>query len=377
MSLWRVVAVVIGLIAVAGTTVSVVTTLIVPRASTAGLSRMVSLLCRGVFLTIARPLRAYTAKDRVLALLAPVSLLLLLLVWLGAYHLSWTLVLWGVSHSSVTTALREAGSSLLTLGFASTESAPATVVDLATAATGLIVVALQVAYLPVLYGAFTARESLVTMLQSRAGSPAWGPEIIARHTLVGTLDNLPRFFDEWEVWAAQLAESHTNYPVLIGFRSPHHLRSWIIALLAVMDAAALHLALSPSTAPSECRLCLRMGFTALRDIADVARIPYDPDPTPEDGIQLGYREYLDGVERLLESGYVAERTPEEGWLHFQGWRVNYEPIAYALAELVVAPPAPWSGARRRLAGVVVEPIRPIDRRPGGDVRRSPIPRLPT
>ena len=45
-------------------------------------------------------------------------------------------------------------------------------------ATGLIVVALQIAYLPSLYAAFNRREVLTTMLTSRAGEPAWGPEIL-------------------------------------------------------------------------------------------------------------------------------------------------------------------------------------------------------
>ncbi len=126
---------------------------------------------------------------------------------------------------------------MLTLGFASQPDWGPTAVMFIAATTGLIVVALQVAYLPTLYGAFNRRESLVTLLQSRAGAPAWGPELLTRHVIVGLVDNLGQLYLDWEEWAADVAESHTNYPVLVWFRSPHPLRSWVIARLAVQVGA--------------------------------------------------------------------------------------------------------------------------------------------
>jgi hypothetical protein len=258
--------------------------------------------------------------------------------------------------------MRQSGSSLLTLGFATTDTGPVTVVSLAAAVSGLIVVALQVGYLPALYSAFNRRETLVTRLQSRAGEPAWGPEILARHQIVATVDNLPSLYDDWETWAADVAESHSNYRVLVWFRSPHPLRSWIVALLAVLDSAALYLATCPSTAPSEARLTLRMGFTALRDIGTALGIPFDPDPRPDSPISLTKREYLEGIDRMLAAGFVMERSAEEAWPDFKGWRVNYEALAYAVADRVDAVPAPWSGPRRGvLAPMAV--LRPKNRVP--------------
>ena len=105
------------------------------------------------------------------------------------------------------------------------------------------------------------------MLTSRAGEPAWGPEILIRHQLVGITDALPDFYASWEQWAAEVSESHVSYPVLLLFRSPDPWSSWVISLLSVMDAAAMHLALQPETAPSQARMCLRMGYVALRRIS--------------------------------------------------------------------------------------------------------------
>lgn len=74
------------------------------------------------------------------------------------------------------------------------------------------------------------------LLEGRAGAPACGPEILARHQMTGLTGALPAFYERWEEWAADVAESHTNYPVLIHFCSPHPLRSWVVGLLAVRGA---------------------------------------------------------------------------------------------------------------------------------------------
>lgn len=69
-------------------------------------------------------------------------------------------------------------------------------------------------------------------------------------TGVSTLDTLPDLYARWERWAADVTESHTAYLPLAWFRSPRPLSSWVTALLAVLDSAALFLALSPSSAPA-------------------------------------------------------------------------------------------------------------------------------
>jgi hypothetical protein len=140
------------------------------------------------------------------------------------------------------------------------------------------------------------------------------------------------------------------------------MRSWVVALLAVLDSAALYNALAPERVPSEARLCLRMGFTCLRDIAKVLGLEFNSDPLPTDPIQLTFDEFSLAVQRLEEVGFPKERTAEEAWAHFKGWRVNYESIAYALADRTVAVPAPWSGPRTHVPGRY-DPVRPTDRRP--------------
>ena len=142
----------------------------------------------------------------------------------------------------------------------------------------------------------------------------------------------------------------------------------------------MHLALCPTTAPSQARLCLRMGFSALRRIGASLHWQFDSDPLPDAPLELTYEEFSAAVDLLVEKSFPIERDAEEAWPHFRGWRVNYEGLAYRLADRVVAPPAPWSGSRRHLPGAIVAPRRPAHRSPGGKIlpeeRLYPRPGLP-
>jgi hypothetical protein len=354
----------LGLVLVGATYVSVVATIVLPKGARSIIAYAVWRATRGAFMAAADRVRSYEAKDRLLALLGPVSLLALLVVWLLLALAGYALLFWPLAGDGLVHAFRLAGSSLFTLGFAATSKGAATVVTFLAAATGLIVVALEIGYLPTIYGAYNRRETLVNMLESRAGEPAWGPELLAREQLIGGLDSLAPFYNDWERWAADLTESHVNYPWLLSFRSPYPLRSWVVAMLAVMDAAALQLALAPSTAPSAARHCLRTSFLGLRALAGVFGFRAPADPRPDDDITLTYEEFGQAVDRLEAVGFPIERPREQAWRHFRGWRVNYEAAAYFLADQVVAVPAPWSGERSSLRlQELLEPVRPQHRSP--------------
>ncbi|MFI9328920.1 hypothetical protein ACIGZJ_15390 [Kitasatospora sp. NPDC052868] len=345
------------------TVASVLRTLVVPRGLYSALAHRLWRVLRPLLRLSAAPFGTYRAQDRVQTWLAPLMLLGMLGVWLGGMLTAYTLLLHGTSELNWAVSFREAGSSLFTLGFASGERLHLSAIDFMAAASGPLVIALQISYLPTLYAAYNRREVEVTLLQSRAGEPAWGPELLARQSLVDTETALPQLYRDWERLAADIGESHSNYPVLLSFRSPQPQRSWVVGLIAVMDAAAIHLAISPRSAPPEARLVLRAGFTALRDIARSLRIGFDPDPTPETPIRLSLTEFDAAVAMITAAGFPRERPVAEAWAHFHGWRVNYEALAYELARRSDAVPALWTGPRDFRAATI-PPARPADRRPG-------------
>ena len=362
----NVVATIVGLFVVVLTVADVVLTMVLPRRPS-GLERIslrVNRMVRMVFVIASHVARTYERQDAILAPTGPVALVVQLLFWAACLVLGFALILVGAG-LSFSNGLLQALTALFTVGAVHSGGEADSGVDISVGAIWVVIVALQIAYLPALYSSFNRREGLVALLESRAGVPAWGPELLARHQLVGITDTLPDLYAAWEQWAADVAETHTTYPVLLLFRSPEPWYSWLLGLLAVLDAAAMHLALAPSQASSQARLCLRMGFTLLNRIATTIGWEVDPDPDPDGPINLTFEEFERAVAMLVGVGFVTERTADEAWADFRGWRVNYETVAYRLADRLTVPPAPWSGQRRHMRSGPVEPRRPPQRRPGG------------
>jgi hypothetical protein len=362
MTFVRVLALVGGFVVLVGTASSVLRTLVVPRGVLSRFSEIVLDSTVRLSRVAADRIDGFVRRDNILAWAAPLSLMALLLGWIISFWIGFSLLDFGFTHFTISNAMRQAGSSIATLGFAASPTASLTILDILTGLTGMVVVALQIAYLPTLYSAYNRRETLITVLSARAGEPAWGPEILARHAWLNLLPNMPELYRDWESWAATVSESHTSYPVLIHFRSPQPLRSWLISLLAMMDAAALQTALAPTTAPIEARLLLRMGYLAVRDIAAIESVPTRTDVSPDDAIELTFEEFEQAVEMLQGIGMAIERTAAQAWPHFRGWRVNDEEAGYALAKHIDAVPAPWSGPRRH-AEQPIPPVRPVNRTP--------------
>jgi hypothetical protein len=366
----RCIAAVVGVLLVLTAARSVIGTVIVPRPVSGWLTRWVDKLVTGGYRMASGLVPDQRRWDRVLAGQAAAILLLQLVAWLAIFFVGYSLLLWPLVNGDITTAFGTAGPALWEIGSERADGAAVrTVLDIASL-TGIVTVTLQIAYLPTLYSEFNRRETEVALLNARAGVPSWGPELLARtHYALGsgvsTIDTLPDLYAQWERWSADVAESHTTYLPLVRFRSPKSMSSWVTALLAVLDSAALILTLSPKAAPVvPARLCLRSGFLCFEDIARAMRleVPARPDlgtdsSDPGTRTSVTYEQFLDAVARLREVNFPIERQPEEAWPDFVGWRVNYERYAYAVAAAVDAVPALWSGPRRR-ARPAVAPIRP-------------------
>src|SRR5580704_1885880 len=320
----RVVAGVVGAFIILGTGWSVLGTLVVPRRIRSRIPRTVFLVNRSVFRFFVDRTSSYERRDRILAVQAPVQLIGQVVAWLALYQLGFGLLMWSSSNGGVGSAMEQAGSALCTLGFLVPHTSAGAALDPLAALAGLGTVALQIGYLPTLYAAFNRREALITMLDSRAGVPSWGPELLARtHYGLGSgvsaVGELPELFQEWEGWSADVSESHTTYVPLIWFRSPRPLSSWVTAQLAVLDAAAMYLALLPNNPGLiQARLCLRGGFTCLGNIARALRIPITEDADPNEDISLTYGDFVGVVDRLRIVDFPLERPVQDAWLDFLG-----------------------------------------------------------
>jgi ABC-type multidrug transport system fused ATPase/permease subunit len=332
-------------------------TLVLPRGSVVRLTRLIWVTSRRVFDVIARRCKTWESQDRVMALFAPLTLLLQPIVWLAMVLVGFMLMFHALGVSSWRLAFTESGSSLFTLGFVRPRDLPTTVLTFTEAATGLGVLALFLAYLPSIYTAFSRREVPVAMLSARAGTPPSPIEFLVRVHRIEELTSLDRAWRRFQEWFAEVEETHTSQASLVFFRSPHHDRSWITASGVVLDSAALANSTVDIPWSPQAALCVRAGFTALRSIADFFYLPYDHDPHQTDPTSIAREEFDDACRQLEDAGVPLKPDLDQAWIDFNGWRVNYDAALLGLAALTMAPYAMWSSDRSLRTPFRMPPLR--------------------
>ena len=325
---------------------SALRTFVLPRGARTPLTRIVFTILREIFDLIASPAKTYERRDRIMALYAPIGLLLLVAVWLVMVMTGYLLLFRALSVDTWERAFELSGSSIFTLGVvAPPEGVGHHALVYSEAAVGLGVVALLISYLPTIYNAFSRREVLVAKLATRAATPPSGVELLTRAQGMQRLNLMDEVWSEWQSWFAELEETHTSLAVLTFFRSPQAQRSWVTAAGAVLDGASLYnSALAMPWSPNA-GACIRSGFTALRTIAGFYGFAYDPDPLPTDPISIARDEFDEAFRAFEAANLPLKDDRDQAWRDFQGWRVNYDSVLLALAGLTMAPYAPWSSDR--------------------------------
>lgn len=318
-------------------------TFVVPRSSANILSGLVFRPMRRIFRFIAGRLSTYEQRDRLMALYAPLSLLLLVPFWLLITALGFSMIYWAMGITPWFEAFIASGSSLLTLGYVSFDSLPFHIFSFAEATIGLMLVAMLIAYLPTMYSAFQQREAAVSLLEVRAGSPPTAAELIWRlYVFEPAAADRRRFWESWEQIMTEIDESHTTLPALVFFRSPRPGQSWVVAAGAVLDAAALQQSAVDEPYQPHSSLAIRAGIAALRHIADFFDLPYSPNPHfPADPIQVSREQFDQACTRLAAQGVPIKADRDLAWQNFAGWRVNYDSVLHALARMTMAPEVPW------------------------------------
>lgn len=341
----QILGVAFGALLVGAAVVSAIKTVVIPRSAASQVTRIVFLVMRRLYLVLAPRSAAYARRDRVLASYAPVSLVATLGVWLGMVFTGFALVFWAIEDRGPVEAFELSGSSLLTLGLVRPEVAVDMWLVFLEALTGLFLLALLITYLPSIYTAFSRRELGVTALSVRAGEPPSGREMIWRHWVLERIDELQTVWVEWERWFVDVEETHTSLPALVFLRSPQPDHSWVTASGAVLDGAALTLSSVDVPRDVEAEFMIRAGYLCLRRIADFFQIPYDPTPSPGDPISVAREEWEATIATLEEAGVPLKADREQAWRDFAGWRVNYDAVLVAMADITTAPPAEWSSDR--------------------------------
>jgi hypothetical protein len=345
-----VLAFVLGALIVVATVLSAIMTLVVPRALPVMITRWVFTGIRALFQLRGKRARSFVERDAYMALYGPISLFSLAATWLVLTGIGYMLLFWALGARPLLVALELSGSSIYTLGFVVPPNAPTMVLAFSEAGLGLVLLAMLISYLPSMYASFQRREAAVASLDVRADTPPTATAMLARVSIIGGWDRLEELWPDWERWFVDVAETHTSLPALVFFRSPHWEHSWVTASGAVLDGASLLASTVDRPRSASAELCIRAGYVALRRIADFFGIRYDPDPHwPEVPISIDRSEYDQVCRELAKAGVPLKQDLDQAWRDFAGWRVNYDRVLLSLAELTMAPYAPWSSDRSMIS----------------------------
>ena len=332
---------------------SALRTFVLPRGSNPLLSRAVFFGLRVPFRFLAGGLRSERRKDGLMALYAPSTLFVLPLVWLVLIVTAFTFMFHAVEQAGFRSAFITSGSSVFTLGFVETNRLADSILAFCEAGLGLVLLSLVIAYVPTIYGAFSRREVLVAHLGSLAGTPPSAFAFLERMHDTGRLDGpaVADFWEKWQYWFAEVEETHTSLGIVAYFRSPDPRRSWITAAGTVLDSASLMLSTVDQPWQPMAALCILTGTNSLRRIATNFHIEFDEDPQPGDPISITRAEFDAMCDRLAAAGIPLKSDREQAWVDFSGWRVNYDEPLHGIASKVLAPEAPWTSDRARIAPV--------------------------
>jgi hypothetical protein len=295
--------------------------------------------------SIGHLIRSSTGRDSFRAYVGPLSLLALVGFWAVLFVFGFGLLMWGLALPlgapdkpiSFLTYLYLSGTTFFTLGLGDVTPMPGVgrVLVVSEVALGFIFLALVISYVPILYQAFSRRELRISLLDARAGSPATAAELLRRNCVSKHVEELRMLLHDWEVWCADILESHLSYPVLAFYRSQHEQQSWVEALTVILDTCALILTGIEGIAVEPARFTFAMARHAVVDLAQVL------NTSPTTGVnRLSSAEFTQLHDMLAAAGIrLQEREASEQKL--AELRATYEPFVSALAHRIQVVLPPW------------------------------------
>jgi hypothetical protein len=310
------------------------------------LTRVLYLLTWQPWSIVARVIHSSRRKEKWLSFFGPLSLMMLLGVWALGLVFGFAMIHWsaGTTFGSPTVGtgiladFYFSGTTFFTLGLGDVTPASSfgRVITVIEAGTGIGFFAMMIAYLPVLYQAFSRREVNISMLDARAGTPPTAGELLRRHCEAGEMGSLNQVLQDWEKWSADLLESHLSYPVLCFFRSQHDNQSWLSALSTVLDTCALVMVGIDGMPKWQAQLTFKMTRHAVVDLTQV----FNTSPLMTDGQRLTSEELARLRASLSEAGIALRNEPGDDKTLAE-LREMYEPYIEVLSEYLLMPLPGW------------------------------------
>ncbi len=286
------------------------------------------------------------AREALLGFYGPLSLLVLVGVWAVGLVMGFGLMQYGAGSAVIMTGGQPSfltdvylsGTTFFTLGLGDVvpRSALARGLVVTEAGFGFGFLAAVIGYLPFIYGSFSKREVNISLLDSRAGTPPTAGELLRRHSYAHGQDALRQLLKDWELWSAELMESHLSYPVLAYFRSQHDNQSWIASLTAILDTCALVIVGIEGACERQAELTFAIARHAVVDLSQVFGTA--PQPLPHNRLPA---QELQHIRDILAQHGMKLHDGEEADRKLTDLRKMYEPYIHSLASYLNQALPPW------------------------------------
>lgn len=300
---------------------------------------------------VAKLLTSKNKKESFLGFYGPLSLLILIAVWAVGLVFGFGLLQYGAGSAvvisnaqpSFLTDVYLSGTTFFTLGLGDVipRSTLARALVVTEAGFGFGFLAVIIGYLPFIFGSFSKREVNISLLDSRAGTPPAAGELLRRHGNDHAQAALTELLKDWELWSAELMESHLSYPVLAYFRSQHDNQSWIASLTAILDTCVLVMVGVEGACERQAQLTFAIARHAVVDLAQVFGTP--PKTLPNERLT---REELRHIRDVLAQHGMKLRDGEEADAKLAQLRQMYEPYVFSLASYLNQSLPPWIPAKK-------------------------------
>jgi hypothetical protein len=290
-------------------------------------------------------------RETWLSVYGPLSLLLLMMIWVFGLITGFALIHWSLGPALVTREgiaaffadLYLSGTTFFTLGLGDVvpRGNVARLLVVIESGMGFGFLALLIGYLPALNRSFARREESITLLDARAGSPPTASEMLRRHGAEERREALRELLHEWEGWSSAFLEGHLSYPVLAYFRSQHVNQSWPAALTAILDSCVLLMAgQEGGSCAHQAGLTFAMARHAVVDLCLVfGTAPKAPAPDRLPPKRLAE------LRRTLAASGLKLRTGKAVEQELADLRRLYEPYCNALAAYFQVRIPPWVAAK--------------------------------
>lgn len=297
-------------------------------------------------------------REGFLGIYGPLAMVLLFSSWAVSLIVGFGCLQWALQsgdlhhHSALATEILISGDVFFTLGYEDLgpHSIAYHLLTIFEAGTGFAFIALSVSYLPVLYLHFSERDRQLIQLGSRAGSPPTAGTLLVRFAKESNAAKLNDWLRDWEIWAAELIESHSSYPMLAFYRSQHENHSWLASLAVILDCCTLIIASCQESASLQAESTFATTRRVLVEISRALGV------SPKRDMGRFHIEVLTSLEHTLEPLNLRWSDKTSVADIILALQASYEPMLKGLSLYLLLPLPQWSSQTKPPNNLAMNPV---------------------